>query len=190
VTLAEFTCDGEYRQTYYDISLVDGFNIGMAIVLLSDGISPLAALQPNRTNPSCVGSTSHMVDNFQPYSSGQMFLGTNSSFPLRLNTDVSRKQVERWCPWDLQVDPPTKPGDGIYPYPDDNIQRPVFNPCWSACQKTNAPSDCCTGKYNNPSVCKPNLYAKQAKSVCPDAYSYGTLPFASILLNQLTIASV
>jgi hypothetical protein len=80
--------------------------------------------------------------------------------------------LANWCPWDLQVTQPTKPGDGVYPYPDDNIQRPIFDPCFSACAKTNSPSDCCTGSYDNPSVCKPGLYSASAKAVCPDAYSF------------------
>lgn len=70
------------------------------------------------------------------------------------------------------MSPPTKPGDGVYPYPDDNIQRPTFDPCLSACARTNSPSDCCTGSYNDPNVCKPGLYSSHAKAVCPDAYSF------------------
>jgi len=60
----------------------------------------------------------------------------------------------------------------VYPYPDDNIQRPIFDPCLSACAKTNSPADCCTGSYDSPGACKRNLYANSAKLVCPDAYSY------------------
>jgi len=80
--------------------------------------------------------------------------------------------VARWCPWDLQEYPPSKPGNGIFPYPDDRIQRPVFDPCLSACAATHNPQDCCTGKYDDPDVCRPSLYSEQAKMVCPDAYSY------------------
>jgi hypothetical protein len=70
------------------------------------------------------------------------------------------------------VYPPLKPGDGVYPYPDDKIQRPIFDPCLSACAATNDPADCCTGSYDDPKVCKPSLYSKTAKAVCPDAYSF------------------
>lgn len=80
--------------------------------------------------------------------------------------------VQKWCPWDLQLQPPQKPGDGVYPYPDDNIQRPMFDPCISACSKWNKPSDCCTGSYDSPSSCKPSYYSQSAKKICPDAYSY------------------
>jgi hypothetical protein len=60
----------------------------------------------------------------------------------------------------------------VFPYPVENIVRPTFDPCLSACAKTNAASDCCTGSYNNAKSCKPSLYSRQAKLVCPDAYSY------------------
>lgn len=68
--------------------------------------------------------------------------------------------------------PPSKPGDGVYPYPDDRIRRPVFDPCRSACAATNDPADCCTGRFDDPAVCRPSLYSRSAKAVCPDAYSF------------------
>lgn len=97
---------------------------------------------------------------------------TNSSFPIPYETTQTNEMLMSWCPWDLQVNQPTKPGDGVYPYPDSNIQRPTFDPCLSACSKTNAPSDCCTGSYDTPAKCPPPPYATAAKAVCPDAYSY------------------
>lgn len=99
-------------------------------------------------------------------------LGSNSSYPLPLDQSVSANEVQEWCPWELQLSPPERPGDGVYPYPDDNIQRPLFNPCLSACAKYNADQYCCTGKYNSPSACQPSDYSVQAKTVCPDVYSY------------------
>jgi hypothetical protein len=72
----------------------------------------------------------------------------------------------------LQAFPPDKPGDGVYPYPDDDIQRPIFDPCKSACAANNKPRDCCTGKYDDPKTCEPSTYSRYAKAVCPDAYSY------------------
>lgn len=112
-------------------------------------------------------------ENYNPYTSGQQdFLGTNSSYPLPFLSNISSSDVASWCPWDLQVDPPTAPGDGVYPYPDSNIVRPAFDPCFSACAKYNDDADCCNGKYNSPQACKPNYYATAIKTVCPDAYSY------------------
>jgi hypothetical protein len=63
----------------------------------------------------------------------------------------------------------------VYPYPDDDIERPQFNPCFSACAKHNRPEDCCTGEYNSPNACQPSEYSKNVKAVCPDAYSFGML---------------
>jgi hypothetical protein len=61
----------------------------------------------------------------------------------------------------------------VYRYPDVKIERPVFNPCFSACAKNNRPEDCCTGEYNSPTKCQPSDYSKSVKAVCPDAYSFG-----------------
>ncbi|KAF2197721.1 thaumatin family protein [Delitschia confertaspora ATCC 74209] len=174
VSLAEFTFDAGDGHTYYDISLVDGYNLPIAIVLQPLGNSTLDDIPPNLTNPSCEGTVGLLrPQGYNPYTSGhQWFLGTNSTYPLPFDQDVDQDQVARWCPWDLQQNPPTSSQDGIYPYPDARIQRPVFDPCYSACAKNNRPQDCCTGKYNAPSTCQPSQYSKSVKKVCPDAYSY------------------
>ena len=170
VTLAEWTLDGGDGQTYYDISLVDGYNLPMAIVLLPpEGNSKFSAddIPPNLTNPSCIGSVGDLAGNtsdYNPYGSGD-FLGTNSQNPLPFLTNVSASDVAQWCPWDLQVSPPLSPGDGVYPYPDSNIARPVFDPCYSACAKYNSDNYCCTGKYDGPDKCSPNYFSKAAKKV-------------------------
>ena len=172
-TLAEFTLHGSESSTFYDISLVDGYNLPMAIMLMPNGNSQLQALSPSKTNPSCVGSVGDLAgQNFNPYSGGQQFLGTSSSDPLPFQLSSSASDVTDWCPWDLQVNAPTGPGNGIYSYPDTNVQRPVFDPCLSACAKYNSDNYCCTGNYDGPSDCQANYYSKSAKNVCPDAYSY------------------
>lgn len=165
---------GDNEQSYYDISLVDGYNLPMAMVLLPNGNSNDDDLPPNQTNPSCVGSVGNLApQSYDPYGSGSgTFLGTNSSYQLPFLNTVSASDVADWCPWDLQVDPPKGKGDGVYPYPDGSVQRPPFNPCLSACARYNEGAYCCTGKYDGPSKCSSNYYAKAAKSVCPDAYSY------------------
>ncbi|KAL9615184.1 MAG: hypothetical protein Q9167_000390 [Letrouitia subvulpina] len=166
VTLAEFTMASSDGQTFYDISLVDGYNIPVGIIALGTNVPP------NMANPICVGTASLLAEASSALGSD---FGTNSSFPIPLEKSVSWDDVQGWCPWDLQLDPPTKPGDGVYPYPDDNIKRPYFNPCFSACAKYGKASDCCTGSYNSPTVCKASLYSSHAKRVCPDAYSFGLL---------------
>lgn len=171
VTLAEFTLSSSSGQTFYDISLVDGYNLPVGIVsLYPESNKPsLTRIPPNLTNPVCIGTAALLADEG---SIADANLGTNSSFPIPLDQSQSYNDVQRWCPWDLQLAPPSKPGDGVYPYPDDNIERPLFNPCYSACAKYNHPADCCTGKYDSPNVCKPSLYSQDAKRVCPDAYSF------------------
>jgi len=151
---------------------VDGYNIDLAIIMIPNGASNVPA--PNLSNPSCVASIGGLANaSFNPYTSGsQMFLGTSSSDPLPFDQSVTANEVSTWCPWDLQVTPPTAPGNGVYPYPDSNIQRPAFDPCYSACAKYSQDSYCCTGKYDSPNSCKTNYYSQAAKKVCPDAYSY------------------
>jgi len=171
-TLAEFTLATSTGQTFYDLSLVDGYNLPMAIIsLYSEASDPsLRDIPPNLTNPICIGTASLLSDKG---SAADANSGTNSSFPIPLEQKVSMSDVQSWCPWDLQSSAPSKPGNGVYPYPDDKIQRPIFDPCYSACSKYRKPSDCCTGSYDSSHACKPGLYSSNAKKVCPDAYSFG-----------------
>lgn len=125
---------------------------------------------PNLTNAMCIGTASLLA---AANSGVGRDFGTSSQYPIPLENSASWDEVQGWCPWDLQQSPPKKPGDGVYPYPDDNIRRPYFNPCYSACAKYGKASDCCTGSYNSPTVCMPSLYSQHAKEVCPDAYSFG-----------------
>ncbi|KAK3383533.1 thaumatin family protein [Lasiosphaeria ovina] len=166
-TLAEFNLIGgmDGKQTFYDISLVDGYNLPLAIVYIP--AKNTTWIPPNLTNCACIASSGYLGE---PSRTGLAY--TNATFPMPYESAQTNRGVADWCPWDLQEYPPSRPGDGIYPYPDDHIQRPVFDPCLSACASTNNPEDCCTGEYNDPNVCRPSLYSEQAKAVCPDAYSY------------------
>ncbi|KAH7037327.1 thaumatin family-domain-containing protein [Microdochium trichocladiopsis] len=166
-TLAEFTLSGGVTgtQTFYDISLVDGYNLPVGIVY--HPAKNTTWIPPNLVNPVCIGTPGYLADSNR---TGLTY--TNSTYPMPYETAHDNERVSNWCPWDLQAFPPTKPGDGVYPYPDDNVPRPVFDPCKSACAATNDPRDCCAGEYNNPDVCGPSLYSTRAKAVCPDAYSY------------------
>ena len=172
VSLAEFTLASSSGQTFYDISLVDGYNLPLAIISLypQSNNASLTLIPPNLTNPVCIGTAALLAE---AGSLADANLGTNASFPLPLDQSQSNAYVQRWCPWDLQLAPPTGPGDGVYRFPDDTIQRPQFNPCFSACAKYGQPADCCTGGFDDPRVCRPSLYSSEAKNVCPDAYSFG-----------------
>jgi hypothetical protein len=152
-------------QTFYDISLVDGYNLPLGIVY--HPADNTTYIPPNLVNPTCIATTGFLST---PSSTGLFY--TNATFPMPYEPTLTNQELSDWCPWDLQAFPPDKPGDGVYPYPDDNIQRPIFDPCKSACTASNKPKDCCTGKYSQPDACHPSLYSKYAKSVCPDAYSY------------------
>ncbi|KAI8624876.1 thaumatin family protein [Xylariaceae sp. FL1651] len=166
-TLAEFNLAGGVtgNQTFYDISLVDGYNLPLGIVY--HPADNTTFIPPNLVNPTCIATTGFLS---MPNRTGLTY--TNVTYPMPYEPSLTNRQLSDWCPWDLQAFPPEKPGDGVYPYPDDNIQRPVFDPCLSACASSHKPKDCCTGKYHNPDICSPSLYSTYAKTVCPDAYSY------------------
>jgi hypothetical protein len=168
VTLAEFTLAGGItgRQTFYDISLVDGYNLPMGIVY--HPAQNTSDIPPNLVNPACIATAGYLME---PASRTGTYY-TNTSFPMPYETAQSNAAMGRWCPFDFLAFPPTKPGDGVFPYPDDDIQRPVFSPCKSACAATGSESDCCAGGYNDPNICKANDYARSAKAMCPDAYSF------------------
>lgn len=143
--------------------------MGIISLLGTTSNSNSTDIPPNLTNPVCIGTAALLAP---VGNTSDATFGTNTTYPIPLDQTVSSAFVQRWCPWPLQLNPPAKPGDGVYPYPDDNIQRPPFNPCLSACAKWNQPQYCCTEKYNSASSCKPSEYSTQAKQVCPDAYSY------------------
>ncbi len=124
-------------------------------------------IPPNLVNPICIATPGYLAP-----SNGAGLFHTNSSYPTPYESHETNSDLADWCPWDLQAFPPTKPGDGVYPYPDDDISRPIFDPCKSACAAHNQPQDCCTGDFDDPKKCGPGLYSKTAKATCPDAYSY------------------
>ncbi|KAH6971288.1 thaumatin family-domain-containing protein [Ilyonectria destructans] len=166
-TLAEFNLAGgvHNKQTFYDISLVDGYNLPIGLKYIP--AKNTSYIPPNLTNCMCIATPGWI---YAEAETGTYY--TNSSYPVPLETKVNNDMARRWCPWPYLAFPPTKPGDGIYPYPDDNIQRPEFAPCKSACAASGNDKDCCVGKYHDPDVCKPSDYSKAAKAMCPDAYSF------------------
>ncbi|TWU75207.1 hypothetical protein ED733_005065 [Metarhizium rileyi] len=166
-TLAEFNLAGGVNgmQTFYDISLVDGYNLPMGISYIP--AKNTTYIPPNLTNCACIATAGWL---FSPADTGTLY--ANSTFPVPWEPDETNESVEDWCPWPNLAFPPTKPVDGVYPYPDDNIQRPAFSPCNSACAASGLDKDCCVGKYHDANICKPSTYSKAVKAVCPDAYSF------------------
>lgn len=152
-------------QTFYDISLVDGYNLPIGIKYIP--AKNTTYIPPNLTNCACIATSGWVYSRAK---TGIFY--ANDSFPVPLESQETNDSVGNWCPWPNLAFPPTKPGDGVYPYPDDNIQRPAFSPCNSACAATKSDKDCCIGKYHDSKICKPSSYSKKVKSVCPDAYSF------------------
>lgn len=174
--------------SYYDLSLVDGYNLPVAIQLVAGPSTTLQNLPGHLTNPSCVGSVGDLQSpGYNPYNNGQSFLGTTGDSPLSFDNKTTLSAVAQWCPYNLQVSSSTGPSGGVYIYPDGSINRPEFDPCYSACSKWNLPVDCCTGQYNSPSTCQPSQYSQSAKGVCPDAYSYGELCRSCLVIRNILI---
>ncbi|UJO14170.1 Thaumatin-like protein 1 [Fulvia fulva] len=167
-TLAEFTMLGDGEQSFYDLSLVDGYNLDMAIVLDPNGVSKLEELDTSTTNPSCIGSANDF--DASGSSSRQQVLGISNKSVFE--DKQTAQSLSNWCPFDLLENAPKAPGDGVYPYPGGNVQRPAYQACNSACEKYKKPKYCCTGSFAGAGNCANNYYGKAAKAVCPDAYSF------------------
>ncbi|RMY18163.1 hypothetical protein D0867_05525 [Hortaea werneckii] len=95
-TLAEFTLNGGQQQTFYDLSLVDGYNLPMAIVMMPNGHSSLESIDQSTSNPSCVASIGNLAaPNFNPYTNNQQFLGTTSRNALPFETDETASSISQ-----------------------------------------------------------------------------------------------
>ncbi|GER57246.1 pathogenesis-related thaumatin superfamily protein [Striga asiatica] len=44
--------------------------------------------------------------------------------------------------------------------------------CKSACLAMKSAKYCCTGEYSSPKTCRPTVFARLFKAICPKAYSY------------------
>lgn len=166
-TLVEFNLEGgtDNTQTFYDLSIVDGYNLPMGVNYLPGKNTTF--IPPNLTNCACIATSGWLA-----HRAAVGYYYSNATYPVPLEEEETNQSVRDWCPWPYLAFPPKRPGDGVYPYPVDNIERPDFSPCNSACTATGLDKDCCVGKYNSPKICKPSGYSLVAKAVCPDAYSY------------------
>lgn len=168
-TLAEFNLAGGVAasQNFIDLSLVDGYNVPVGLQYIADPTSNATAPPANLVSPACIATTGYLA---APNRTGTDY--TSATYPMPYESAQTNAHVGHWCPWSLQDPEPAKPGAGVYPYPDDHVARPVFDPCLSACQSTGSAKDCCTGKYGTAAKCPRSEYSRAAKKVCPDAYSY------------------
>ncbi|CAI0455786.1 unnamed protein product [Linum tenue] len=114
-TLVEITLQGyKASPNYYDVSLVDGYNLPVAV--MSKPISSKCSIG------GCV------------------------------------RNLNDCCPPELQV--LSRDGSG----------RVVA--CKSACTAFNNDAFCCRNEYGTPAKCRPSVYSRLFKDVCPSYYSY------------------
>jgi len=117
--------------------MVDGYDLPTDLAYISSKSNPLDT-PPDLTSRACVATAGYIR-------SGR----GNATIPMPHNLKTTTSDLSRWCPWDLQLNPPPKPGFSIYPYTDDSIPRATFSPRLSACARTNPDHDCCKGTSTN-----------------------------------------
>ncbi|KAL2198453.1 thaumatin, partial [Corynascus similis CBS 632.67] len=172
-TLAEFTLQGgsAHNQTFYDISLVDGYNLPLAIIYHPDPST--SWIPPNLTNCACIASAGYI----SPYSFPDFTsLNTNATYPMPYESTQTNETLQTWCPHSSSPFFSSVQQDSTKPESFDSaaiLPLPPPQACLSACSRTHASADCCTGPhYGSPGACEPGPYARRAKRVCPDAYSF------------------
>ncbi|KAK4239743.1 hsp70-like protein [Achaetomium macrosporum] len=203
-TLAEFTLQGgsSNDQTFYDISLVDGYNLPLAIIY--HPAANTTWIPPNLTNPACIATAGYL---FTPVSSSSSFSSSSSSsnkstprfthsvYPYPFEPTQTDATLSTWCPlpllhshlpkpiglpwWQRRVSSSSSTTTTTSPSSNNNNSssssnndRPAFQPCLSPCSAYHTAADCCTGPFNSADTCKPSPYSQAAKRVCPDAYSF------------------
>ncbi|KAK3310972.1 thaumatin family-domain-containing protein [Chaetomium strumarium] len=187
-TLAEFTLQGgsSNNQTFYDISLVDGYNLPLAIIY--HPAANTTWIPPSLTNPACIATAGYIftpVASSSPSNSRLRF--THSVYPYPFEDYQTDATLSTWCPPSLLHSALPRPiglpwwerrpssTSSTSPSPNSNSNdnnRPAFQPCLSPCSAYHTAADCCTGPFNSPDTCKPSAYSQAAKRVCPDAYSF------------------
>ncbi|KAH7284977.1 hypothetical protein KP509_33G005100 [Ceratopteris richardii] len=143
-TLAEFTLAGPQsgNKDFYDVSLVDGYNIPIAIV-------------PGSSNSSS-SSNAFSQQYTSSAASTERYVCTIAGCVADLNLN---------CPSDLQVLADAT-NNSIH------IAGSTVVGCKSACEAFQSAQYCCTGAYANPNTCQASSYSELFKQACPGAYSY------------------
>ncbi|CAN6290057.1 unnamed protein product [Urochloa humidicola] len=145
-TLAEFTLDGSGGLDFFDVSLVDGYNVPMLIVPQGAGGGAGAGAGGSGGNGSAADSGKCMATG--------CLVDLNGA-----------------CPADLRVMATTaSTGGAAGAGAGAGGGGPVA--CRSACEAFGTPQYCCSGAYGNPNTCKPSTYSQFFKTACPRAYSY------------------
>ncbi|KAG0135222.1 thaumatin family-domain-containing protein [Tuber indicum] len=115
--------------------------------------------------------TYYDISTVDGYNVDMAIIPEESAGPVLSCVSRPEKGTPHWCPHELLLIPPKEKFSSLFD-PDDDDPKEYFSPCHSACSKWGREQDCCSGEYDNPEKCKPGLYSKRMKGVCPDAYSF------------------
>jgi hypothetical protein len=94
VTLAEFDYAGgsDGSQIFYDISLVDGYNIPLAIVLIPGDNPKTKDIPPNLTNAACIATAGWLAP---PTDSGLLGNLSVAAFPNSIRTENDQRRCSQ-----------------------------------------------------------------------------------------------
>lgn len=179
VSLAEITFAGWGGLDYYDISLVDGYNLPIRM-------EPTGGFEKtNHGKYDCNPAGCHADLNAKcpaelatKNSGGETWIADIKKF---MQVAQARKSSEQlmWRAWSnsyyvlhSSIVKSTKPS-----YLTTYFSHAGWTvSCMSACMKFNTDQYCCRGAHDQPHTCKardwPVNYPAIFKSACPDAYSY------------------
>lgn len=89
-TLAEFNLAGgvDMMQTFYDISLVDGYNLPMGINYIP--AKNTTFIPPNLTNCACIATTGWV---YSPTGTGTGVFYSNVTYPIPLESEETNESV-------------------------------------------------------------------------------------------------
>ncbi|KAI5057642.1 hypothetical protein GOP47_0027657 [Adiantum capillus-veneris] len=145
-TLAEFTLAGtqpNVKLDFYDVSLVDGYNIPIAIAPFVRNLNTSSASSSQQHTAAAASTDSYVCE----------VAGCNADLNLA-------------CPKELQVLASATTTTAV------GTDGMAVVGCKSACEAFLSPQYCCTGSYANPNTCQPTSYSQLFKQACPRAYSY------------------
>ncbi|KAI5058444.1 hypothetical protein GOP47_0027019 [Adiantum capillus-veneris] len=144
-TLAEITLAGTpttSTKDFYDVSLVDGYNLPIAIA-------------PSVSNPNTSSASSS--------SQHTSAVASTDSYVCEVAGCIADLNLN--CPKELQK-LASETASAV------NTDGSAVVGCKSACEAFLSPQYCCTGSYANPNTCKATSYSQLFKQACPRAYSY------------------
>uniref|UniRef100_A0A0E0AXP6 Thaumatin-like protein n=1 Tax=Oryza glumipatula TaxID=40148 RepID=A0A0E0AXP6_9ORYZ len=129
---------------YYDVSLVDGYNLPVVAVPQAGGATGGGG--GGCATTGCTADLNRCTCHTSMHAS--------CTRVERVCADVS---ISAACPKELQVD--GGGGGGTVA-------------CRSACEAFGEEAYCCSGAYATPATCRPTAYSAIFKTACPRAYSY------------------